>query len=427
MTVSPPQPDIVAPRIAPTIAVCGEASTFTGFGRVSHALHQSFLDLGLRSALVDVAPRYERDGTPDWRARLRDVDPDVVLLIGSSWTYPLLEPDIRNGVPAAAVFVYFVTEYQVSTDLAEGLSGADGIVTPTAWGRRELASASSDLRATVIGHGIDTAVFAAPITAEDRRAARDHLAAMCGIEANRLSPLIVLNGNTLTPRKAIPRSVEAIAAARRRSVDVQLCLPHLATGRHHDLEEEIGRAGLTDTVLRPRPAVGGHRLSIEELRSVLWACDVGLNTSFGEGWGLVSWEHGATGAAQIVPDTPAMRDVWGDAALFASTTRRRVAGPDGLVCHLVDTDDIARSLQNLSDSPPRLAELGALAYEHVTSPSHRWHAIARRWLELFLEHGRYPAPVTANRSQNRNQGESSHAKLARHRSRTGQSGLSRHR
>jgi len=42
-------------------------------------------------------------------------------------------------------------------------------------------------------------------------------------------------------------------------------------------------------------------LDDRELNLLYNACDVGLNTASSEGWGMVSFEHAATGAAQIVP------------------------------------------------------------------------------------------------------------------------------
>ena len=48
------------------------------------------------------------------------------------------------------------------------------------------------------------------------------------------------------------------------------------------------------------------------LNCIYNACDVGINTSIGEGWGLVSFEHAATGAGQIVPRHSACEELWRD-------------------------------------------------------------------------------------------------------------------
>jgi hypothetical protein len=66
--------------------------------------------------------------------------------------------------------------------------------------------------------------------------------------------------------------------------------------------------GLEDRV-DLNPLVGGI-VSDRELNLLYNACDVGINTSMGEGWGLVSFEHGAAGAAQVFPDHTACTELW---------------------------------------------------------------------------------------------------------------------
>jgi D-inositol-3-phosphate glycosyltransferase len=48
----------------------------------------------------------------------------------------------------------------------------------------------------------------------------------------------------------------------------------------------------------------------DELNWLYNACDVGINTLMGEGWGLISFEHAAAGAAQVVPDHMACSELW---------------------------------------------------------------------------------------------------------------------
>ena len=59
--------------------------------------------------------------------------------------------------------------------------------------------------------------------------------------------------------------------------------------------------GLEKRVLINVLNVNGESLTEQQINLLYNACDVGINTSMGEGWGLISFEHGATGAAQIVP------------------------------------------------------------------------------------------------------------------------------
>jgi hypothetical protein len=56
--------------------------------------------------------------------------------------------------------------------------------------------------------------------------------------------------------------------------------------------------------------LGSRIVDDVELNLLYNACDVGITTSMGEGWGQVSCEHGAAGAAQIVPDHTACAELW---------------------------------------------------------------------------------------------------------------------
>ena len=52
-------------------------------------------------------------------------------------------------------------------------------------------------------------------------------------------------------------------------------------------------------------------IPFEKLVLLMQSCDVGITTSMGEGWGLGTFEHAATGAAQIVPDHIGFSENWG--------------------------------------------------------------------------------------------------------------------
>lgn len=53
--------------------------------------------------------------------------------------------------------------------------------------------------------------------------------------------------------------------------------------------------GIEDRLLLTTTAPERPHVSDEHLGLIYQACDVGVNTSAGEGWGLVAFEHGATG------------------------------------------------------------------------------------------------------------------------------------
>jgi hypothetical protein len=62
----------------------------------------------------------------------------------------------------------------------------------------------------------------------------------------------------------------------------------------------------------------GSPLPDETVRLLYNACELGVSTSMGEGWGLGTFEHAATGAAQIAPDHTTFSENWHGAAALAA-------------------------------------------------------------------------------------------------------------
>ena len=103
----------------------------------------------------------------------------------------------------------------------------------------------------------------------------------------------------------------------------------------------------------------------------------------GEGWGLVSLEHGAAGAAQIVPDHSACRHLWSGRGELIPVARSYVPEFSVLELGEVSTDGVAEALNNLYHHPQRRRQLARAAFESAQNPLYQWDAIARRFDNLF--------------------------------------------
>src|SRR5204863_487625 len=83
-----------------------------------------------------------------------------------------------------------------------------------------------------------------------------------------------------------------------------------------DLLDLGRRFGIDDRLVLSTKQSRMPNLAAADLNVIYNACDVGLNTSSGEGWGLVSFEHAAPGEAQIVPAYSACGELWAGAAVL---------------------------------------------------------------------------------------------------------------
>jgi D-inositol-3-phosphate glycosyltransferase len=198
---------------------------------------------------------------------------------------------------------------------------------------------------------------------------------------------IVLNASRPAKRKRIDLTLRGFARfARDKPKNVILCLHHAIRGdaEREATSELAAELGITER-LRVNPLnPGGGPLSDEDLNLLYNACDVGLNTSMGEGWGLVSFEHAATGAAQVVPSHSACAELWRGCAELVPTVERSVPPFSTLEMEAVSAEGVADALERLYVDRARLREISAAGYRNAHRPEYRWDAIAERWAALLF-------------------------------------------
>jgi glycosyltransferase involved in cell wall biosynthesis len=268
------------------------------------------------------------------------------------------------------------------------LGGLSRYVVFTEYGRREIESALRTVRKNdpafhfpgleVIPHGVATGkFFPLPDKAEARRQMRLD-------DAAHRDAFIVLNANRNMPRKRIDLTIHGFALfAKDKPAKVKLYL-HMAT-------EDTGwnvlilakRHGIFDRLIMTQADNSRPTFSDEQLNNLYNACDVGINTTTGEGWGMPSFEHAATRAAQIVPRHTSLADLWEGAAEFVDSVMT-LTWPGNLThAHIVTPQGVAAALQRLYEDDAHREKLAAEAYRNATRPELNWSQIAARWRGLF--------------------------------------------
>jgi glycosyltransferase involved in cell wall biosynthesis len=197
----------------------------------------------------------------------------------------------------------------------------------------------------------------------DRAAARERL-----LGPGHEEDFIVLNANRNLGRKRIDLTLHGFARFARDRPRTRLYLHMGARDGGVDVEALAGELGIAERVIRTPTAERRPRVDDEHLNLIYNACDVGLNTCAAEGWGLVSFEHAATGAPQVVPDHSACGELWHDHGLLVE------AGAGGVVA----PEDVAAALGRLHDDAALRDDLSARALAHARDPRFAWPAVARR-------------------------------------------------
>ncbi|MDQ3906837.1 MAG: hypothetical protein M3268_00675, partial [Acidobacteriota bacterium] len=381
------------------ILIIGDAVAPTGFARVIRSI---FGPLREDFELHQLATRY--DGGPHdypWRlyqaskgasvygydqiaALVREIRPEIVFLL---YDIPFQVPytaELRKAEPRPRVVVYSPVESgPVAPEIVGRLQGVSRYVLYTEYGRREIERSLESVRADVpdfsfpklevIPHGVDTRRFY-PLGRDDggevparRIEARRALKLD---DAEHLGAFIVLNANRNMPRKRIDVTMQGFARfARGKPANVKLYL-HMAT-------EDSGwnvlilakRYGIYDRLIMTRADNVRPQFSDEQLNLLYNACDVGITTTTGEGWGMTSFEHAATRAAQVVPRHTSLAELWEGAAEFVDPVMRLTYPGNLTEAHIVTPEAVAAALRRLYEDRARRDSLAEAAYRNATRPA----------------------------------------------------------
>lgn len=122
-----------------------------------------------------------------------------------------------------------------------------------------------------------------------------------------------------------------------------------------------------------------------QLNLIYNACDVGLNTSVGEGWGMVAFEHGATGAVQVMPRHSACEELWAGAGVLLEALEIVRGRHSAVDYHCTTPELVAAALEALYVNPKHRFDRVRAAYANATDTKYRWSGIAKQWDALFAE------------------------------------------
>lgn len=402
------------------ILIIGDAVAATGFARVIRSIFQP---LHRDFELHQMATRYNdephdypwplypaKQGTDVYGYShlpklVHEIRPAVVFLL-YDLTFQTRYLNVLRRLPPQPKTVFYspVEAGPIAPEIVSQLHGVNRYVLFTEYGRKEIAKSLELVRRDnaefrfpdleVIPHGVDCEKFY-PLddelpgaknekTIPERRlSARKQLGI---VDPEHRDAFIVLNANRNMPRKRIDLTMQGFAEfARDKPANVKLYL-HMAT-------EDTGwnviilarRYGIYERLMMSKADNSPPQFPDELLNVLYNACDVGITTTTGEGWGMVSFEHAATKSAQIIPRHTSLADLWNGAAEFIEpSTKMTYPGnlTEGLV---VSVADVAKALERVYQDGAHREKLAEAGYQNARRPEFRWDGIAEQWRQLFCE------------------------------------------
>jgi glycosyltransferase involved in cell wall biosynthesis len=396
------------------ILIIGDAVAPTGFARVIRSI---FDPLKRDFELHQLATRY--DGRPhdyNWKLYqaskgkspygydqvvplIEEIQPAIVfLLYDIPYQRPYLAEILKASHRPRVVMYSPVESGPIAPELIKHLAGVTRYVLYTEYGRREIADTLNRVREDhpdfefpaleVIPHGVDTERFYPLSNDEGEIPGRrlDARRAMKLGDAEHLEAFIILNANRNMSRKRIDLTMQGFAEfAHDKPANVKLYL-HMGTqDRGWNVLILAQRYGIFDRLIMTQADNTQPQFSDQQLNLLYNACDVGITTTTGEGWGMVSFEHGATQAAQIVPRHTALADLWAGAAEFVEPVMKLTYEGNLTEAHIVSPKGVAGALQKLYVDREYRERLAKAAYQNATKPQFKWSAVAEKWKRLLDE------------------------------------------
>lgn len=196
--------------------------------------------------------------------------------------------------------------------------------------------------------------------------------------------VFILNANRNAERKDIDTTLRAFQKALpgfRRPAYLCLHMPGTDEMKRTLLFKKIEDLSLTQWIIY-NPLGEGY-VSNEELCHLYQACAIGINTSLGEGWGLVSFEHAACGAAQLVPDHTSPGELWKDAGILIPRTAPIQLDSNPFLMYKVDEDELARQLVLLVNDEAYLDNAREKCFQFSQEKRFSWSVIAEKWRTIM--------------------------------------------
>lgn len=371
----------------------GDAVSNTGFARVTHSILEH---LKKDNEIVVIGINYDGDpheypykiypaGTINQQdrfgfARLPDIiskeNPDYIIALNDIWILNQVWERIHflKETHKFKFIAYFPVDSEYYDEgMLGNISAWDFAITFTIESAKRLVAQGVNTTAIgVIPHGVDKQRFA-PM---DKAQARSEL----GLPQDKF---IVFNGNRNQPRKRIDLTVKTFAKFAVKQPNAALYLHMSQKDMGWDViplfQREMKRNGLDPTNRLMMTSADINYLKApddEVLNKIYNAVDVGINTSDGEGWGLVSFEHASCRKPQIVPNHTACKDIWADKALLIDIAEWYVDKDLAVERGVVSTQHAAELLTLLASSTVKYEEVAQKCYDETQQEIYDWGRVA---------------------------------------------------
>jgi len=379
---------------------CGDIVAMTGFARVTENVinrlkddfeivvlgHNWWGDPCEQQKDFKIYPSSNRFQTaPFGEQRIREIvereQPDIVFTINDMWIINTQYQQIQDlHKQGKFKFVGYapMDSYGWIGCLADTANDWDAVISYTEFGAYEFVKGGIRKPIAVIPHGVTPGQFYPKDKKECRRA--------LGLDEDLF---IVFNGNRNQFRKRIDITIQAFAQFAVDKPDARLYLHMGMKDQGWDVMSVFGRemskVGLDPNgrIIMTTQTEGPPNVSVDMLNTIYNACDVGVNTCKGEGWGLVNFEHAACGVAQVVPNHTSCKEIFDGYGELIRCDHVDVDVNYAREMPCPSADHLTEILNGLYQDPERRKKVGDACYERVTDQQFSWDTVASQFGGIF--------------------------------------------
>ena len=243
----------------------------------------------------------------------------------------------------------------------------------------------------ILYHGIDNKLFF-PI---EKELARQHF-------NFNSDDFVILNTNRNNYRKCIDKTIDSfIKFLKIKNVD-----PKIKLFLNMNLNENINQSGYDILNLIKTNCIkykldynkiiqnniykynGDSVMSDEMLNYLYNACDIGINTCVGEGFGLCNLEHGSLGKPQIISNVGGLSDIFTNEYSILINPVTEIYVPNNIDFHggyleICSSDDFTNAMIKYYDNPTLLKNHGDIC-KKILCDKYNWDIILKSFVDKYF-------------------------------------------
>lgn len=313
-----------------------------------------------------------------------DKDIDLIFILNDVWVIARYLKEIKKAFANSKIppiVVYFpVDSVDFNSDWFNDFDIVSQAIVYTQFGYDVCKQAAPNIDFEIIPHGTDTNAF--------------YKINMPKTEIKKLlypkvpefydNSFIVLNANRNQPRKKIDVTLDGFklfSDGKPDNVKIHMHMGLKDAG--FDLVRRASFLGIESRLIVTNNSKTIQAVPLDKLNMIYNATDVGINTSWGEGWGLTNTEHAVTGAPQVVPNHSSCAELFANCGILIPVAYWNRSSETETVGGLVSAEGVAESLEKLYSDRELYDTLSKKSIEKFTSEEYSWKSVSKRFEEVI--------------------------------------------